>query len=163
AEELLQRATQLKTYHPEQVYLDLGDLYLQKGEYRKAVAALRRSIRYDSRDERPYYALAKADRALGDAAGAADAQARFQRISKLHVEMQTQEARVFHNPGDARARLALARIYGGIGMVSQAEEQYAQYLRLNPSDRAADAEFRRMLAQSLAARSGSGASDFAVP
>src|SRR5207253_5995661 len=131
AEALLQQATHLKTYHPEQVYLDLGDLYLQKGEYRKAVGALQTSIRYDSRDERPYYALAKADRALGDVAGAGTAQARFERISRLHVEMQTQEARVFHNPDDQRARLALARIYGGIGMVPQAEEQFAQYLRLN--------------------------------
>src|SRR5262249_31774443 len=30
AQTLLERATQLKTYHPEQVYLDLGELYLQK-------------------------------------------------------------------------------------------------------------------------------------
>ena len=32
AEELLLRATHLKTYHPEQVYLDLGDLYVRDRE-----------------------------------------------------------------------------------------------------------------------------------
>src|SRR4029453_15573735 len=47
AEELLLRATRRTTYHPEQVYLDLGKLYTQKGEYRRAIDALQKSISID--------------------------------------------------------------------------------------------------------------------
>src|SRR5262249_39486612 len=57
AQELLERATRLRTYHPNQVYFDLGELYLQKGQFQKAVEALQASIKLDPRDERPYYSL----------------------------------------------------------------------------------------------------------
>src|SRR5207302_9895935 len=160
--QLLERAASLTTYHPEQVYLDLGDLYLQKAQFRQAVAALQASIRIDPHDERPYYALAKAYRALGTANAAAAARAKFERISQMHMETQTQEARVFHNPANARARLALARVYRSNGMLPQSEEQYAAYLRLNPSDRTADRELRQLLDRAVGAREANNAVEFSA-
>lgn len=162
AEELLQRAARLKTFHPEQVQLDLGDLWLRKREYRKALAALQESIRIDPRDERPYFTLAQVQRRLGDEKAAAAAEARFREISRRHVEMQTVEARVFHNPADHVARLRLARVYAEIGLEASAAAQYGRYLRDRPGDRAVEAEFRGWLAERLRSR-GSEKRDFAPP
>lgn len=142
AEALLLRATKLKTYHPEQVYLDLGDLYFQNRQYRKALTALQESVRLDPRDERPYFTLARVYRRLGDDEAAARAEARFTRISKLHVQMQAEEARLFHDPSNSTVRLRLARVYREIGLVSQAAAAYSAYLSANPTDRKVETEFR---------------------
>lgn len=163
ARDLLERATHLHTYHPEQVYLDLGDLYVQKGEPRKAVEALQSSIRIDPRDERPYFTLAKAYRRLGDEPAAAAAEARFRRISRLHVDMQAYQARLFHNPGDTASRLALARVYREIGLRGDAAEQYDLYVRQNPAAKDVADEFRRFLAETPPAAREPGGSDFSLP
>ena len=133
AEELLQRATHLPAYQSEQLYLDLGQLYVQQGQYQKAVAALEESVRKDPRDERAYYALAPVYRRLGNAPAAAAAEREFKRISDLHNQLQSQEARVFHNPANADAHLNLARLYGDLGLGAKAAPQYAAYLRLRPN------------------------------
>lgn len=146
AEELLVRASHLRTYHPEQVYLDLGDLYLQKREYCKAAAALEKSIRLDPRDERPYFLLTRVQQRLGDPKAAERTQARFRRISKLHIEMQSLEARIHHNASDTSARLRLARVYRRIGLVSQAAAQYISYLRASPDAEGVAAEYQRWTA-----------------
>jgi tetratricopeptide (TPR) repeat protein len=150
AKELLERASKLKTYHPNQVYFDLGELYLQEGEYRKAAEALKESIRLDARDERPYYSLAKTYRRLGDKKAAVEAEQTFRTISNNHVEMQMQEARVFHNPNSGEARLKLARTYRRLGLAQQAAQQYAIYLRINPNDSAIAAELGDVVAKAQA-------------
>jgi tetratricopeptide (TPR) repeat protein len=159
---LLEQAARLPTYHPEQVYLDLGDLYLQKGEFQKARDALNESIRLDPRDERPYFTLSRVYRRLGQGKQAALAEARFRQVSRLHVEMQTVEARVFHNPGDQAARLRLARVYRELGLDAKAAAQYARYLHDRPKDQAVSAEFRQWLSKRGEARSPGGR-DFAPP
>jgi tetratricopeptide (TPR) repeat protein len=162
AEELLQRAARLRTYHPEQVYFDLGDLYLRKREYPKAAAALRESIRLDPRDERPYYTLTGVYRRLGDEKAAAAAEARFQRVSRLHIEMQTVEARVFHDPRNTAARLRLARVYRDLGLHANAARQYARYLQDRTDDGKVAAEFQQWRASRPQARRPDGP-DLALP
>lgn len=147
AEKLLLKATRLKSYRPQQVYLDLGELYLRKREYQKAVDALQLSVRIDPRDERPYYSLASAYRRLGNARAAGVEEARFRRISDRHLQMATMEARVFHDPNNATARLNLARLYRDLKMTDRAAEQYSAYLHLDPSDRTVKDEFARTFAE----------------
>lgn len=142
AEELLVRATTLPAYRREQLYLDLGELYMQKGEYKKAVDALQESIRQDPRDERAYYVLSSAYLRLGDAQAAASAKQTFQRISDWHNQLQTREARVFHDPKNGGARLALARLCRDLGLAEKAAKQYAAYLQLKPNDTNVAREFR---------------------
>jgi tetratricopeptide (TPR) repeat protein len=151
AEELLLRATHLRAYHPEQLYLDLGELYAQKGQYKQAVEALQESIREDPRDERAYYALATAYRHLGNARAAAAAEQQFKRISDRHNQLQTQEARVFHNPNNAAARLSLARLYRDLGLTTDAAKQYAAYLHLEPNASGVAHEFETWIEQARAA------------
>lgn len=134
AEELLLRATRRETLHPADVYFDLGQVYIQKGDFKKAVDALQESLRKDARDERAYYALANAYRRLGDAKSAAATEARFRRISALHVEMQNLEARLSHNAQDATTHLRLARVYRDLGLSQEAAQQYVAYLQLQPRD-----------------------------
>jgi len=145
AEELLLKATELYTYHPESIYFDLGQLYVRKGRYKKAVDALLTSIRLDPRDERAYYALANAYRRLGDRKAAAAAEKRFQQISNLHVQQQTLEARVFHDPNSVTARLNLARLYRDLGLLKEAREQYEAGLRLQPDSEALKREYEQFL------------------
>jgi len=147
AEELLLRATHLSAYHPEQLYLDLGELYAQKAQYKRAVEALRESINKDPRDERAYYALASVYRRLGNAQAAAAAEQQFKRISDRHNQLQTQEARVFHDANNSDARLSLARLYRDLGLTEQAAQQYAAYLRLKPDASDIDLEFRTWVAR----------------
>lgn len=152
AESLLLRATRLQAYRPEQLYLDLGQLYAQKGEYTKAVEALQESIRLDARDERAFYALASAYRRLGKTREAADAQARFQRISDRHNQLQTMEARVYHNPRSPEARLNLARLYRDLGLTEKAVAQYTAYYRLKPTDAEVEREYKAWIATEREAR-----------
>lgn len=132
AQDLLLRATRLPAYQQEQLYLDLGDLYAQKGENRKAIEALEESIRSDPRDERAYYILAGVYRRVGRKQEADSAEQRFKRISDEHNQVQSREARVFHDPNNPDARLSLARLYRNLGELNQASTQYTAYLRLRP-------------------------------
>src|SRR5205823_5329406 len=125
AEELLVRATKLKSYYPDEVFFNLGQVYVQKGAYRKAVDALKASIRLQPTDERAYYALANAYRRTGDIPEAKRMEARFQHLSLLHVQMQTLEARLSHQTGDADVSLRLARVYRELGLTPKALEQFA--------------------------------------
>jgi tetratricopeptide (TPR) repeat protein len=163
AGELLQKAARLKTYHPEEVYLDLGRFYLDTGQYGKAVDALQHSIRLDPRDERPYFALTKACRRLGDTKAAEIAEQRFRFISVRHVAMQNLEAQVASIPGDAPARLHLARVYRDLGLARYAAQQYDAYLRLRPSDRVVAAEFHRFLQERAVAETPETKQDFVLP
>jgi tetratricopeptide (TPR) repeat protein len=152
AEGLLLRATHLPAYHPEQLYLDLGELYTQKGQDKKAVEALQESIRKDPRDERAYYAIARAYRHLGNSPAAAAAEQKFKRISDRHNQLQTQEARVFHNPKNADAHLSLARLYRDLGLTEQAAQQYDTYLQLEPNASDVAREFDTWIEQEREAR-----------
>ncbi len=145
AHELLLRATRLPAYHREQLYLDLGDLYSQKGDYKKAVEALKESIQSDPRDERAYYALARAFRHIGNSVGADEADRTFRRISDAHTQLQNREARVFQDPKNPDARLALARLYRVLGMTDKATPQYGAYLQLRPDSVTVASEFRSWL------------------
>jgi tetratricopeptide (TPR) repeat protein len=147
AEVLLLRATKLDTLHPNEVYFDLGTLYLQKSQGRKAMDALEESLRLDSRDERAYYALANAYRLLGDTRSAAATEQRFLKISKLHVRMQSLEARLYDNARNAPAHLELARTYAAIGLTQRAAAEYAAYLRLEPNATAVAREFQEFIKQ----------------
>ncbi len=147
AQALLERATRLKTYHPEQLYLDLGDLYIRKREYSHAVEALRTSIKLDPRDEQPYYLLSRAERLAGNSAAAAEAQERFRTISRLHLQKDALESRAATNPKDASNRLLLARVYRDLGMRGLAERQYLAYLRMVPGAANASTELRQLLEQ----------------
>ncbi len=147
AEALLVRATHLQAYHPEQLYLDLGELYAQQGQYKKAVEALQESLRKDPRDERAYYALVPVYRHLGNVREAESAARQFKRISDMHNQLQTQEARVFHNPNNTVARLILARLYRDLGLAEQAAQQYTVYLQLEPNDAEVANEFNAWIEQ----------------
>jgi tetratricopeptide (TPR) repeat protein len=143
AEELLTHATRTRTYHPEEVYLDLGELYMRKQRYPDAVEALQRSIHFEPRDERPYYLLTKVYRRMGDRKELAAAEQRFQYISRRHVQMQSLQALLSHSPNDAVGHLQLAHVYSDLDMMPQAADQYAAYLRLKPDDAAAMQAFRQ--------------------
>lgn len=151
AEDLFRRATQLQAYRPEELYLDMGDLYTQQGQYVKAVDALRKSIDIDPRDERTYYALAVAYRHLGRLREASEAERHFQRISDQHNLLQTQEARVFHAPDNAAERLTLARLYRSLGLAQEASVQYMAYLRSKPHSDAVSREFHNWIDRDHAA------------
>jgi tetratricopeptide (TPR) repeat protein len=165
AEELLRRATGLQTMRPADVWLDLGQLYTQKAQFPKAVDALERAIGEDPRDERMYYALASAYRRMGDAKKAAAVDARFQRISALHVRMQDLEARLTHAPRDAATHLELARVDRDLGLYDRAAAHYATALRLQPQPPAITAEWRQFLSEHAppAGQSSGQTGDFALP
>jgi tetratricopeptide (TPR) repeat protein len=152
AEDLLVRATHLKAYLPEQLYLDLGDLYSQKGQYKRAVDALKTSIAKDPRDERAYYALSRAYHHLNMPQEASQAEREFKLISDRHNQLQTMEARVFHNPNNLDARLKLARLYRDLGLDQKAGAQYDAYLHQSPNDAAVGREFQAWLEQVREAR-----------
>src|SRR5581483_3134366 len=162
AEEYLLRAAKLPTYHPQDVYLDLGQLYSQKAEFNKAVPALQKAIRLDPRDERPYYLLAKAYRRLGDTRAAEATDKRFQYISKRHVEQVGLEARLTHHPDDTGTRLRLARVYRDLGLTPQAVQQYLVYRRQRPEDGEAARELAQLMQQARATPNGLD-QDFALP
>jgi tetratricopeptide (TPR) repeat protein len=151
AEELLLRATRLKTHRPQDLYLDLGQLYIRKKRYNEAIAALQKAIEADKRDERPYYALANAYRRAGKEAEAAATEAQFKRMSALHVRMINLEARLSHRPDETATQLELARVYRDIGFDLKAAERYLAYIRRNPNDTAVIQEYEQLLRQSLAA------------
>jgi tetratricopeptide (TPR) repeat protein len=159
--ELLQRATRLKTLRPAEVYLDLGQVYIQKRQYAKAIESVKASLRIESHDERPYYALANAYRRMGNIAEADAAEKRFREMSRRHVRLQNLEARVFHNPNSAEARLSLARLYREMDLLEQAANQYAIVLRLNPSSRDIQKELEALVQEQAA--SESSRQDFSVP
>lgn len=162
AAELLLRATRLKTRRPADVYLDLGQVYTQKAQYAKAIESLKESIRIESRDERPYYALANAYRRSGNIAAADDAEKRFQEMSGRHVRLQNLEARVFHDPNNAETRLSLARLYRAMGLFEQAAEQYMTVLRLKPSPEVEE-ELEAFAQERATSESQDSRQDFSVP
>lgn len=145
AQALLERATKLKTRNPEMVWFDLGQLYVRRKQYPKAVEALQASIRIYPRDERAYYILANAYRRMGRQKEAQETEKRFARISELHIWMQTLEARVGHDPRNWGASLRLARVYKELGLDRQAVQQYMHYLSLRQDDRAVAREFEAYL------------------
>jgi tetratricopeptide (TPR) repeat protein len=147
AEQYLLRAAKLPSYHPQDIYLDLGQLYSQQAKFKKAVPALQEAIRLDPRDERPYYLLAQAYRRLGDTKRAAATDKRFQYISKRHVEQVGLEARLTHDPGDTVTRLRLARVYRDLGLTPQAIQQYLVYRRQRPGDVQAARELGQLVQQ----------------
>ncbi len=151
AEELLLKATHHNTYRPQQVYLDLGNLYLQEGRYQEALDALRTSIRLDPRDEEPYYSVVKVYRRLGNRPAEAAALKRFQQVSELRVQRDSLEAAVVHDPHNPAARLSLARVYRRSDLMDSAVEQYSEYLRLRPGDTAAARELEQLKAENRAA------------
>jgi superkiller protein 3 len=154
AEDLLQRAAKLPTLRPAEIHFNLGQLYVRKGDYDKAVEALKASLALEPRDERTFYALANAYRRLGRAKEAGETEARFRQISALHVQQQGLEARVRHNPDDPSLHLRLARLYGGLGLNDKAAEQYSVCLQLKPGDTEATQELEAMArAQAPPARS----------
>nr|CAA9213021.1 hypothetical protein AVDCRST_MAG63-70 [uncultured Armatimonadetes bacterium] len=143
AQDLLERATRLNTIRPAQAWFDLGQVYVRKARYADAVNALQRSLREDARDERTYYALANAYRRMGQAAKALTTEARFRRISALHVRMQDLEAKLSHAPNDPDAHLNLARVYRDLGLIGQAAERYASAARLAPQSGAISREWQQ--------------------
>jgi Flp pilus assembly protein TadD len=145
ARDLLQRATHLKTLRPQDVYLDLGETYFRTGDYSRAVPALREAIRLAPHDRQPYYQLAQVERKLGDRQATADAEARFQALTRQHTQQEALEVRVRQTPGDAQARLQLARLYADLGQEGPAAGQYRAYLQMRPDDRAASAEFAQWI------------------
>jgi tetratricopeptide (TPR) repeat protein len=163
AEELLLRAEHLPTYRPQDVYLDLGELYLQKGQAKEAVAALEEAIRRDPRDEHAYYTLVKAYRMLGDAKATAAAEARFKFFSDRHVQRVTLESRIAHVPNDADAHLKLARVYRDIGMTQKAIQQYTAFHQLQPHAPAVTQEFEAFLRELMQPASGGLDQDFVSP
>lgn len=170
AETLLTRATRLQTLRPAEAWFDLGQLYSQTGRYAKAVAALQTSLGENGRDERVYYALANAYRRLGDTRRAAQTDARFRRLSALHIQMQDLRAQTRHRPGDAATHLRLARVYRDLGMGEQAAQQYETAMRLQPASAALAREWRHFVqaaaapapSDSAAAAAAAGR-DFVLP
>jgi Tfp pilus assembly protein PilF len=127
------------------------------------VDALRKSLAVDARDERAYYALANAYRRMGEAKNAAAAEARFRRISALHVRMQDLEARLGHNPNSAVAHLNLARVYRDLGLAAQAVRHYDAALHLNPASVEARREGQRLARDFTPDPNLSPARDFSLP
>src|SRR5439155_166206 len=105
----------------------------QKRQYAKAVNALEESLRQNPRDERAYYALANTYRRRGDTHAAEAVERRFLRISKLHIRIQSLEARLFYDSRNAPAHLELARAYAAVGLAQRAAAEYAAYLRQEPA------------------------------
>jgi tetratricopeptide (TPR) repeat protein len=153
AEELLLKATKLPTYRPQDVYRDLGQIYIRRAQYRQAVPALQESIRLEPNDERAYFALIKAYHGLGDTKAEEATQARFRFISDSSVRKYGLETHLSLQPNDAEARLKLVQIYLDFKMVPQAAQQYRLYLNLRPDAHNAAIEQRlRDLTASDAAR-----------
>jgi Tfp pilus assembly protein PilF len=163
AEALLLHATRLENTRPAAVCFDLGQIYIQKGEYGKATGMLQEAIRRDPHDERAYYALANACRRLGNTAAAAAAEAQFRRVSAQNAQRQELEARTRNAPGDLPAHLRLARAYRALGQTQPAMEQYLFYLRRQPQAAAAAREFERFLKQPGHPASGTAGRDFVLP
>jgi thioredoxin-like negative regulator of GroEL len=90
-------------------------------------------------------------RRQGDERAAAEAEARFRRISGLHVEMQSLQARLEREPADPPTRLKLARVYRDLGLLSEAAGEYAAYLREHPDAREVEREYRELTAQAASA------------
>ena len=150
AEALLTRATRLQSHRPVDVWLDLGQLYVQKAQWVKAVQALQKAQSEEPRDERIYYALAGAYRRMGDVKKAAVTEARFRRISALHVRMQDLEARLTHDPDNAAVHLDLARVYRNLDLPHKAAPHYEAALRLRPQAAAVANEGRQFLSEHAA-------------
>lgn len=163
AEHLLLRATQLPTYHPQDVYLDLGELYMRRGQTDKAIAALQAAVRADPRDERPLYRLAKAYRKAGNNKAAEEADTRFHFISKRHVEKDDLEKRLSQNPRDAALRLRLARTYRDLGLTQQALQQYLAYRDLQPDSEEVTPEFQEFVQAQINTSSSKLDQDFVTP
>jgi tetratricopeptide (TPR) repeat protein len=147
AQQLLQRATTLQTDHPHDVYMDLGQVDFRLGQYPQALAALQEALRMDSRDERPYYTLAQVERKLGHEDAAQAAEARFQHISKLHVDAMNMETRLREVPGNTATHLKLARMYAELGMPTEAKRHYQVCLQLQPGSTEIAHEFERFVQQ----------------
>lgn len=160
AEALLVRATALPTLRPAEVQFNLGQLYARKGKYDKAVEALKASLEKEPRDERTYYGLANAYRRMGRAKEAAETEARFKRISVLHVQQQGLEARVRHDPDNPVLRLRLARLYRGLGLHDKAGEQYNICVHLRPRDEGIAREFETFASKITPVEPGGHAPDF---
>jgi Tfp pilus assembly protein PilF len=127
------------------------------------VQALKTASQTDPRDERFFYALANAYRRTGDAKRAAAAEARFRRISALHVEMMDLEARAGHDPTSADTRLRLARVYRDLGLGDKAAGQYLTVLRLRPNSVALAQEWRGFMRQQQAKAASQPRADQQVP
>jgi tetratricopeptide (TPR) repeat protein len=163
AEALLKQATWGETRNPAHVWFDLGQVYMRKRQYGAAVIALRESVRRDARDERAYYALANAYRRTGNPAGAAAAEAKFRRLSALHIRMQELKARVSHDPEDAARHLDLARVYRDLGLVREAARHYAAASGLKPRDAAIADEWKRLIQAHSSDSTEPRPRDFALP
>jgi tetratricopeptide (TPR) repeat protein len=162
AQELLERAVRLKTVRPADVQLDLGQVYLQKKLYDKAIPALRQSIRLEPSDERPYFVLANALRRSGHIQEADAMEKQFKRMSDLHVKLQGLEARVHHDSSNALAKLQLARLYRELGMRQKAAHQYTAYLELRPSAEDVARELARLVEGAGARAAGGPGEDFSL-
>jgi tetratricopeptide (TPR) repeat protein len=162
AEELLQRATKLKAPRPAEVYSNLGQLYVQKTEYTKAVEALQESVRINPLDERALYALSNAYRRMGNTKMASITEARFKKMSKQHVLLQSLEARVFHNPNDPVSRLRLARLCRDMGLAEQAAHHYEEYVRQRPQAVEVAREFEEFITKHAPTEPASPNQDFVL-
>jgi tetratricopeptide (TPR) repeat protein len=152
AETLLLKATQLPTFRPQDVYRDLGQVYILRGQYQQAISPLQASIRLEPNDERAYFALVKAYHKLGNTGAAEATQKRFRFISDSSIQMYALQTHLSLQPKDAAAHLKLARIYLDFKMVSQAALQYRDYLSLRPDahDLALEQRFRNQTAADVA-------------
>ncbi|HZT41416.1 MAG TPA: tetratricopeptide repeat protein [Chthonomonadaceae bacterium] len=161
AQELLERATHLPIYRPQDLYRDLGEVYTQKGQYKKAVAALQESIRRDPRDERSYYALVRAYRKMGDARSAAATEARFEYVSAKKIRKDSLEVHLQYHPNDDAARLSLARVCRDLGLTQAAINAYREYRRRRPG--AIDSDLERLMQAYTGAAPGAYPQDFGFP
>jgi tetratricopeptide (TPR) repeat protein len=164
AAELLQRATHLPSYHPQDVYFDLSQLYFRQGKYLQALPMLQKAIQADPRDERPYYLLTQIERRLGDSKAAAAANTKFQYISQRHVQKDDLEMHLRQAPADTPSRLKLARVYADLGLASQAIRQYQICLHQQPRATETARKLDQFVQQQRAqADANSQSRDFVMP
>jgi tetratricopeptide (TPR) repeat protein len=142
AEALLVKATGLPTNRPQDVYRDLGQVYILQRQFRKAVSPLQMSIKLDPGDERAYFALVKAYRGLGDTKAVDATQTRFHAMSESQIEKNSLETHLRVQPNDAAAHLKLSRIYLDLGKIAAATLHYKLYLDLHPTSHDAELEQR---------------------
>lgn len=135
---------------------DLGACRQRRGQWEAARSELRAAVTAGPGLAGAWYALAQAERRLGNAAGAAAALARFRELHAREVRAQQRgffESQAAAHPASANARYLLGEHYRRQGQAFLAAEQYAAALRLEPGHPQARAHLRELPA---AARPGGG-------
>jgi tetratricopeptide (TPR) repeat protein len=138
----LQRAVDQEPRNDE-ARRELGLVYRQLGEHRKAVRELRAHLRLNPGAARSYLPLAQSYQALGKPELSAQVLRIYRRLEPIEIKTAQAEYRVLASREAPEARLALARTYAECGFEDRARQELQALLRAHPDD----AEAAKLLAR----------------